>query len=236
MVINEIYLGNAYELIKQVPDKSVDLIMTDPPYQMKNIGGGGIAREKSRQKHFEEMRNSDLGKGVDLKILDEFMRIMKVPNCYIWCNKHQIYDYLDYFVKKNKCNFDIIVWAKSNPIPLCNGHYLADKEYCLYFYKNTKPIGDAKSLKTVYITPLNVKDKKKYGHPTIKPEEIVNTLIKNSCRGGLVFDPFVGSGTTCAVAKKLGFNYLGFEINEEYYKIAKDRLNGFDKNGNMELF
>ena len=54
--------------------------------------------------------------------------------------------------------------------------------------------------------------------------------------GGLVFDPFVGSGTTCLAAKHLGLNYLGFEINEKYYNIAKDRLSGIDQNGEMNLF
>lgn len=55
-------------------------------------------------------------------------------------------------------------------------------------------------------------------------------------RGGLVFDPFVGSGTTCLAAKHLGLNYLGFEINETYYKIAKDRLQGINQKGEMNLF
>lgn len=62
-------------------------------------------------------------------------------------------------------------------------------------------------------------------------------MIKNSSDlGGVVFDSFVGSGTTCVAAKELGRQYLGFEINEKYYKIAKDRLNGIDKNGQMDLF
>ena len=51
-----------------------------------------------------------------------------------------------------------------------------------------------------------------------------------------MFDPFVGSGTTCLAAKHLGLNYLGFEINEKYYNIAKDRLSGIDQNGEMNLF
>ena len=54
--------------------------------------------------------------------------------------------------------------------------------------------------------------------------------------GGLVFDPFVGSGTTCLAAKHLGLNYIGFEINEKYYKIACDRLNGINQKGEMNLF
>ncbi len=237
MELNKIILGSAYDLIKEIPDKSIDLIMTDPPYAIKGLHTGtGLLKDKSRAKHIEEMNKSNLGDGIDLSILDEFMRVLKTPNIYIWCNKEQIYDYLDYFVKKKKCKFDIIIWAKTNPTPFVGGHYLTDKEYCLYFYKNAKIQGDYKTLKTCYLTSMNVEDKVKFKHPTIKPENIVQTLISNSCKSGIVLDPFVGSGTTCMCAKKLGLNYIGFEINKDYHKIAVDRLNGIDQNGKMNLF
>lgn len=236
METNKIYLGDAYELIKKVPDRSIDLIMTDPPYAIPNLHTGtGILKGESQSRHIEQMCETNLGGGIDLSILDEFMRVLKTPNIYIWCNKKQIYDYLDYFVKKNKCKFDIIVWVKSNPIPFVGGHYLADKEYCLYFYKEVKIQGNYNSLRTCYITGLNQEDKQKYKHPTIKPEEIIKTLINNSCKSGVVFDPFVGSGTTCICAKRLGLEYLGFEINENYYNIAVDRVNGINQKGEMNL-
>ena len=236
MELDKIYLGDAYELIKQVSDHSVDLIMTDPPYAIPGLHvGTGILKDPVKARHVEEMKETALGSSIDLKILDEFMRVMKVPNCYIWCNKDQIYDYLTYFVKENGCNFEIIIWAKNNPIPFCGGHYLKDKEYCLYFYKGAKLKGDYKSLKTYYFTNINQEDKNKFKHPTIKPEEIIKTLIKNSCGGGLVLDPFVGSGTTCVCAKRLGLNYIGFEINPKYHKIAVDRINGINQKGEMNL-
>ena len=236
MELNNIYLGDAYELIKQVPDHSVDLIMTDPPYAIPGLHvGTGILKDPVKAKHIEEMKEAALGSSIDFGILDEFMRIMKKPNCYIWCNKEQIFDYLEFFTRKNDCKFEIIIWAKNNPIPFAGGHYLPDKEYCLYFYKGVKLNGNYDTLKTCYITSLNTYDKNKFKHPTIKPEEIIKTLINNSCKSGVVFDPFVGSGTTCVCAKKLGLNYLGFEINEKYFKIAVDRLNGFDQNGNYDL-
>ena len=87
----------------------------------------------------------------------------------------------------------------------------------------------------------NISDKKDYGHPTIKDVEIVKTLIQNSTGGGIenkviVFDPFCGSATSCLAAKRLGLNYIGFEINEKYYKIACDRLQGINQKGVMNLF
>ena len=236
MEFNNIYLGDAYELIKKIPDKSIDLIMTDPPYEIYGLHNDTGLLKGRKHSHNVELKENNLGDGINLKILDEFVRVLKKINIYLWCNKEQIYDYLTYFVKDKKCNFEIIVWGKPNPAPFINGHYLKDKEYCLFFWeKGTKLQGSYETLKTYYIMNANVYDKNKFKHPTIKPEEIIKTLIKNSCQSGVVFDPFVGSGTTCVCAKKLGLNYLGFEINEKYFKIATDRLNGFDQNGNYDL-
>ena len=237
MELNEIYLGDAYKLIKEVPDKSVDLIVTDPPYQIDGLHKDTGILKGRKNSHNTQLLENNLGDGIDLKILDEFVRVLKKINIYIWCNKEQIYDYMTYFVKERKCNFEIIVWAKPNPAPFTNGHYLKDKEYCLFFWeKGVKVGGDYHSLKTYYVKGTNTEDKDNYLHPTIKPIDIIENLIKNSCGGGLVFDPFVGSGTTCLAAKHLGLSYLGFEINETYYKIAKDRLQGINQKGEMNLF
>ena len=237
MEINKIHLGDAYKLIKKVPDKSVDLIVTDPPYQIDGLHKDTGILKGRKNSHNTQLLENNLGDGIDLKILDEFVRVLKKINIYIWCNKEQIYDYMTYFVKERKCNFEIIVWAKPNPAPFTNGHYLKDKEYCLFFWeKGVKVGGDYHSLKTYYVKGTNTEDKDNYLHPTIKPIDIIENLIKNSCEGGLVFDPFCGSGTTCLAAKHLELDYLGFEINEKYYKIAIDRLNGINQKGEMNLF
>ena len=231
--MNEIILGDAYKLIKDVPDKSVDLIVTDPPYLIEGWHTkAGIFKDRDMGYVDELMEQEEtILKGIDKSILDEFVRVMKKINCYIWCNKEQIYDYLTYFVQERKCKFEIIVWAKSNPSPFLNGHYLKDKEYCLFFWEDgvkVKPLYDHG--KTFYYTAINVADKKKYGHPTIKPEEIIENLILNSSdRGGVILDPFSGSGTTCAVAKRLGRQFLGFEINPKWHAVSLDRLEGITK-------
>lgn len=238
MEVNQIYFGDAYKLIKDVPDKSVDLIVTDPPYQIDGLHKDTGILKGRKNSHNSQLRDNNLGDGIDLKILDEFVRVMKKINIYLWCNKEQIYDYLTYFVKEKKCNFEIIVWAKPNPAPFTNGHYLKDKEYCLFFWeKGVKLGGDYHSLKTYYVKGTNTDDKDNYLHPTIKPIDIIENLIKNSTGGGaLVLDPFLGSGTTALAAKHLGLNYIGFEINERFYKIAKDRLQGINQKGEMNLF
>ena len=79
--------------------------------------------------------------------------------------------------------------------------------------------------KTVYEIPINIKDKKKYSHPTIKPLEIIENLVKNSSHeGDIILDPFIGSGTTAVASIKNNRQYIGMELNEEYYKIALKRI------------
>ena len=157
---------------------------------------------------------------------------------YIWCSKKQIPYLIDYYVNKHECYFDILVWGKTNPIPSCNGTYLSDLEYCLLFrQKGTQINGSYATKSKYYISSTNVEDKKNYGHPTIKPIEFVkNHIINSTTKDSVVLDPFMGSGTTCVACKELGVNYIGFEINETYYKIATDRINGFNQKGEMNLF
>lgn len=243
---NNIYLGDAYKLIKDIPDKSVDLVYTDPPYEIEGLSNkphGIFSKNGHTRKYEQEMLETGLGNGMDYAILDDFMRVMKKPNIYIWCNKAMILPLLKYFVGEKKLNFEIIILNKTNVPPFTSGHYLKDKEYCLYFWgKGVKLKPTFETGKTVYVTKVNIQDRKDYGHPTIKPLSIIETLINNSVGGGLnlkdivILDPFLGSGTTALAAKHLGMSYIGFEINENYYKIAKDRLNGINQKGEMSLF
>lgn len=181
---NNIYLGDCYQLIKEMPNKSVDLILTDPPYDIQGIHGSGIMKDRGGT-FAQDIANNDLDKGIDLKILDDFVRVMKKINIYIWCNKEQIYDYMAYFVKEKKCSFEILVWCKSDPIPFCGTHYLCDKEYCLYFWEQGAPVHiPYERARTYYISKRNTKDKSDYGHPTCKLVDLLEVLIKNSTGGG----------------------------------------------------
>ena len=129
-----LYQGDCLEYFSQVPTGSVDLIVTDPPYQIDNTKAGGKSRLCKRiQSAQDELTGSNLTEGFDKKILDEMLRVCKAPNLYIWCNGKQIPMYLDYFVKEHGCTFDILIWAKTNAVPAFNNKYLTDKEYCLYF-------------------------------------------------------------------------------------------------------
>lgn len=304
MELNKIYLGDAYELIKQVPDKSIDLIVTDPPYQFVDGGqghseiaeratrhrkeitsldteitkiysGGGCFGTKNRNYHSqlgitkerqtyldyinkngkdeesERLRiiangvdNRDniafVSKGIDNSILEEFCRVMKKINIYIWCNKNQLRQLIDFFDDKG-CNIDLLTWNKQNPIPTCNNTYLSDIEYCVFAReKGVRIYGSYETKHKWFTTSANTYDKERYKHPTIKPlerikEYLINSIDERERERAVVLDSFIGSGTTAVACKELGINYIGFELNEEFYKIACDRVNGIEASGQVRL-
>lgn len=244
MQLNKIYLGDAYNLIKQIPDKSIDLIVTDPPYEINSLTGGGMLKEKRIENLMDSLENENLHIGIKEDILNEFIRVCKKINIYIWCNKTLIPKLLDFFVIKHKCTFDIITWHKTNAMPLCGGKYLTDTEYCLYFKDGVKLNTTYDTAKTHYELPINIQDKVLYSHPTIKPIQIIKNLITNSSlEGGVILDTFMGSGTTAVACKELNRQYIGFELNPKFYEIANDRLNDVtqvdkkkEEQGYMRLF
>jgi len=130
----KLYNADAYKVLKSIPDKSIDLIVTDPPYLIDNTNAGfNTPLSKSIQLMNNELKSGILTEGITNDILEDFVRVCKNINIYIWCNHKQIPQYLDFFVTKNGCKFDILIWNKTNATPLFNNKYLTDKEYCLYF-------------------------------------------------------------------------------------------------------
>jgi len=208
------------KFMRNMDEGSVNLIVTDPPYTIESVKGSGTFGKRDFFSGLES-----LSQGISDKELDEFMRILKTPNMYLWGNWKQILIYLDYFKDKN-VNTTLLSWHKSNPVPLCSNKYLSDTEYCLYVRGKGVPLyGGYDTHSTYWVTPLNQSDKTKYGHPTIKPLEIIKKLILNSSsEGDVVFDPYLGSGTTAIAAQELNRSFIGCEIEEKYIEIINKRL------------
>jgi len=222
MRLNYIDNADCLEGMKTIPDRSVDLVVTDPPYLIETRGAGLYAQpDKQYTKELEPMAD-----GFCEEVLDELCRVLKRINIYLFCSQKQLLPLLDYFVTRRRCNWNLLAWHKSNPVPACGNKYLTDTEYILFFReKGVKVYGDYWTKRTYYVTPKNTADKKLHGHPTIKPLEIVQNLITNSTEpGAVVLDTFMGSGTTAVACMRTGRNFIGFELNERYHAIATNRV------------
>jgi len=242
----QLYNGDCLEVIKNIPDNSIDLVVTDPPYEVSATNGGGsINNMKNLNKSLKQLDEANITTGYDVAaVCKEIVRVMKNINIYIWCNKVQIPEYIHFFVDNLNCKFEILCWHKTNALPTYNNKYLTDTEYCLYFRKNgycdpskTKESERYENAKTFYIAPINHKDKKTWKHPTIKPLGFIEKVIKNSSKeGDIVLDCFMGSGTTGVACKNLNRNFIGIELNENYFKIAKERIENTEKEKEYNLF
>lgn len=236
-MVNTIQFGDCYELIKKIPNSSVDCVYVDIPYLYFQGGEGNSELGHRAMKKRKELINDNLENGCDLSIFNELIRILKKINIFVWCSKSQVRDIMNVFNKYGP-NFELLVWCKTNPQPTTNNTWLPDIEYCLYFREKGIKLNDGYDLKSKwYISSVNKSDKDLYKHPTIKPLELVKRHILHATQpNDIVLDCFCGSGTTCVAAKETGRRFIGMEINPKYYKIAVDRLNGINANGQTSIF
>lgn len=212
--------GDCLKLLKGIPDGTVDLVVTDPPYVIETTGSG-IYKQAQYVKELNSMKD-----GFSETVLDELCRVMKKINVYFFCSQKQIIPLLDYFVKRKKCNYNLLTWHKTNPVPACGNKYLTDTEFILFFReKGVRIEGEFKTKFTYYVTTKNVADKKKYGHPTIKPVNILANFVVNSCpENGVVLDPFMGSGSTGVACVNTCRQFIGMELDSGYFEVAKKRI------------
>lgn len=217
---NEVYNMDCMEGIKLLDDNSVDLVVIDPPYLLNLTK---VKNTSSINNYANELIG--LKDGFDLKVLDLLVQKMKKINIYIYCSKRQVKELIEYFANKG-CNYEILTWHKQNPSPLINNNYLPDTEYIIFAReKGVKLYGNYYTKRKYYISGTNQVDKKRYKHPTIKPLPFIeNHIINSSKEGDLILDCFAGSGTTLVGAIKNNRKFIGFEIDEKYYKIAKQRV------------
>lgn len=228
----DLYNGDCLEVMDNLikDGVKVDAIITDPPYDIPTISGGGTINTFNKlNESLKDLKRVDITKSYDIerfaKLAEKIMA--EGINIYFWCNKKQIPNYFNTYVNNMGCNFQILCWHKTNALPSYSNKYLSDTEYLLYFFKGKgkcHPEG-YEDAKTFYFAPINLKDKNKYGHPTIKPLDITEKIIRNSSKSGqVILDPFMGSGTTGVACQNLNRDFIGIELDKEYFEIAKKRM------------
>ena len=214
--------GNCMDILGKMDTGSVDLIVMDPPY--KQDGGAGAGSFGGSQRGYYTQLSS-MSEGISQDVLKECIRVLKRINIYIYCNKAQLKFYLDFF-SSYPVSFNLLCWHKTNPIPATHNIYLRDTEYILFFRERGVPLyGSYETKHTYFITPVNKKDKKEWGHPTIKPIEQARIFIQNSSsEGDVILDPYMGTGTTGVAAVSLERSFIGVEKDSHWYSVAKNRI------------
>lgn len=238
--LDRVFNEDCYTFIKKIPNNSVQLIVTDPPYL---FGDMAIKTSRQRKTNYYSPTNTfknikklqALSYGFDLDILDELKRICNPFSMYIFIHQSQFLSMLEW-CDANKFKFDILVWFKSNSAPFANGCYRKNLEYAMHIRSAEAMLeGTARSLSKFYES-ATVRDTS-YNHPTIKPIELLRRWISVASKpNDIVFDPFCGTGTTLAAAKELGRHYVGCEISPEYYEDSLRRLQGVERFINYETY
>lgn len=195
--------GDCLELMKQMPDKCIDLIITDPPYGKKadkGTNGFGVAKNRRYKGGWDS-------KIPEKAVFDEMFRIAK----------HVIIFGGNYFAHLLPPSNHWIFWDKKGDIPFKN--CFADGELIYTTFK--KPLKKIVFKQQGFITDSN---DIRY-HPTQKPSELVQMLIElYSKPGDIICDPFLGTGTTALAAINAGRHYIGFELDNQFFDIASTRI------------
>ncbi len=225
MKTNHIYQGDCRSVIKKLPAGCIDLIQSDPPYNFESRGGGFL--EKTGKQYLSKIRKSFGHDFEPEEYLELSVSVMKKYNAYWWCSKNLVHRYINWALD-HKFNFNILTWHKQNPVPLWNGNYLPDTEYCIFMREKgaffNSDLQNWRKYHKYYLTTIGGNTRAEY-HPPQKPLWIIKNQIEVSTRAGdIVLDPFLGTGTAIVACKQLKRKYIGIEINTKNIKIAKQRL------------
>jgi site-specific DNA-methyltransferase (adenine-specific)/modification methylase len=226
--------GDARELIKQLPESSVDLIFTDPPYNLSPYSTGNI--KMSWRKEFNnDLAAWDKENFIPLEWTDEFRRVLKpTGNIFAFCSYNLIGKWHEAFDPLFD-TFQFVVWHKTNPPPkLYRAGFLNSCELivCMWNKKHTWNFGKQSEMHNFIESPICMGSErvKNPVHPTQKPLKVLNKIIEiASHEGDVVFDPFMGVGSTGVSAVQLGRNFIGYEINPEYFAVSKERIETANK-------
>lgn len=207
-----LYLGDAYQIRPTLGFMDADV--ADPQYRFNNSGGGAFRKARGAS---DQIVDEGLDQGFDQRIINPLLCGAVV----VFCHQDQLPELLGYL---NGCfhRFALLNWIKPNPSPMANKHYLADTEPFIHAWnRGYHPQGDHHD-KHRHITAGSMPSKR-YGHPTVKPAEVMNKIIRNVA-GETVCDPFMGTGSTGVAALLHGKRFVGIEKNPTHFQTAVARI------------
>ncbi len=244
---NKVLNGDSLKVLKKIPDKTFELVFADPPYNMqigqklKRPDDSMVNGVNDKWDQFSNFNHYD---NFSRDWLKECKRILKDDGS-IWVigTYHNIFR-LGYHIQNlNYWILNDVIWRKNNPMPnfkgtrFTNAHetliWASKKKKSKYTfnYQSLKCLNDDLQMRSDWLFPIcNGKERlKKNGkkiHSTQKPEALLHRIIlATTNKGDAIFDPFLGTGTTAVVAKKLGRKYFGIEKDKKYFDSANERIN-----------
>ena len=244
---NKILLGDSLKIMKRIPSKSVDLIFADPPYNLQlkdtlyrpdQTTVEAVTQDWDKFNTYKEYDNFTeqwlkeskriLKKGGALWVIGSYHNILRVGTSI---QNHGFWILND------------IIWHKTNPMPNFRGTRFTNAHETLLWcttsreakytfnYQNLKKLNDGKQMRSDWYIPICSgkerlrENNNQRSHPTQKPESLMYRIILSSTnKGDVILDPFLGSGTTAVVSKKLQRNFIGIEQDKQYVSLAKKRL------------
>lgn len=232
--LTTIYNGDCIDVMQHLitTGVKVDAIITDPPYTFTKGGNGGGGMLENRYSH-KQIHTNLGGTNLDIGITDKWLNKLKLLfnekmfNVIVFCNDSQLNQLIE-FATINNYLWNILIWHKKDPIPTCCNKYLDDIEFIFQMKeKSGKKIGGEYYTKSkVFTSNVNRKDKKTYGHPTIKPLELIKKFIINHTdENDLILDTYSGSFTTSVASEQLNRRSIGIELEKKYCDIGIKRLN-----------
>jgi len=245
--LNKIANGNSLEIIKTIPSKTFDLVFADPPYflqidkKLKRPDDSKVNGVHDKWDQFEDFKHYD---NFCKTWLTECKRVLK-DNGSIWVigSYHNIFrlgyilQNLDYWILND------VIWRKNNPMPnfkgtrFTNAHETliwaskSKKSKYTFNYQSLKCLNDDLQMRSDWTFPIcggkeRLKKNGKKVHSAQKPEALLHRIILSSTnKDDVILDPFLGTGTTVVVAKKLSRRYFGIEKDKKYFEAANERIN-----------
>ena len=230
----EIYNDDCFNVMNNFiqNDKKIDAIITDPPFL--HIKGGmksdRINTGSYKPDSFVNTDMRDFDEEQIFKLLNKSKKLFRETfNGYFFCSKLQIVSYLKW-AQKNGLNYDVLVWDRQKNSLISTKFYTSSIDYIIRIYGEYQSLNkivnkDDKGDVTYYKKIQSYPHPKKYGHETEKPLELISKYIELSTNeGDVVFDPFMGSGTTGEACRNLNRKFIGVELKKEYFNISKDRI------------
>ena len=242
--LNRIICGDCLETMKKMPDKSVDLIVTSPPYNLKNSTGNGMkpcttsgkwagAALQNGYSHYDDNMPIDEYNNWQHTCLLEMWRLLKEDGAIFYNHKWRVQAGLlqdrNEIVKGLPVR-QIIIWKRKGGINFNPGYFLPTYEV---IYLIAKPDFKLVPKANAYGDVWEFTQEMKNGHPAPFPVALIDRII-SSTNAQIVLDPFMGSGTTAIAAIMNKRHYIGIELSPEYCQMAKERINGKTPNKKIE--